>query len=211
VELIVGKTIPTLVIGLLDGLLMIGVIILWFQIPVRGSVPLLVLLSIPFILAQVGWGTLISLISRNQQQAVLFVFALAMLEIACSGIVVPASDMPQGMRVISQLSSVQHFLVILRGVLLRGASLGSVWVPAVALIGIALSASTLAWLRLRMGLDADSLRQQLRDVWRQRQEKRRDKKDGPSSKPSNPRHNLTPQPVLCPIPEQATPRRRRRS
>jgi ABC-2 type transport system permease protein len=208
VELIVGKAVPTLVIGLVDGLLMVGLIALWFEVPVRGSLLLLALLSVPFILAQIGWGTLISLVSHNQQQAVLFVFALAMLEVACSGFIVPASDMPDVMRVVSQVSSVQHYLVILRGVMLRGAGLGSVWAPALALTGIALAATVLAWLRLRAGLDADSLQQRLRAAWQRHQEQRW-RKGTPSVEPARRKLKLAPQPALCPVRERSVRRRTR--
>jgi ABC-2 type transport system permease protein len=140
---------------------MMGLVIVWFDIPTRGSLLLLTLLTIPFVLAQIGWGTLISLISRTQQQAILFVFALAMLEVALSGFLVPAGDMPGVMRVLSYASAVQHYLVILRGVMLRGAGLGLLWLPGLALSGISLTLMGLAWLRLRAGLDADSLRRRL--------------------------------------------------
>lgn len=208
VELIVGKALPTLIIGLINGLTMVGLIIVWFEVPMRGSLPLLLLLSIPFILAQIGWGTLISLVSHNQQQAVLFVFAMAMLEVACSGFIVPASDMPKVMQVVSQVSSVQHYLVILRGVMLRGAGIGSVWVSTLALTSIALVATALAWLRLRAGLDTDSLRQRLRAVWQRRQDQGRCKPP-PSARPSRGRPKLAPQPVYAT--HQKPVRRRRRS
>ena len=161
-ELMIGKGIPVLLVGLVDCLLMMGVIVAWFDIPVRGSVLLLVLLTIPFIMVQVGWGTLISLISRTQQQALLFVFALAMLEVALSGFMVPAGDMPGVARVVSSVSSVQHYLVVLRGVMLRGTGLRSLWAPGLALSGVACAVNLLAWLRLRAGLDTDSLRLRLR-------------------------------------------------
>jgi ABC-2 type transport system permease protein len=171
-DLMVGKAIPTLIIGLVDFFLMMGLIILWFDIPMRGSLPMLALLTIPFVLAQIGWGTLISLVSRTQQQAMLFVFALAMLEVAFSGFLVPAGDMPGVMQVLSYGSSVQHYLVILRGVMLRGAGVGLLWLPGLALTGIALTVMALAWLRLRMGLDTDSLRQRLVRMWRRWCERR---------------------------------------
>jgi ABC-2 type transport system permease protein len=133
---------------------------------------MLALLTIPFVLAQIGWGTLISLVSRTQQQAMLFVFALAMLEVAFSGFLVPAGDMPGVMQVLSYGSSVQHYLVILRGVMLRGAGVGLLWLPGLALTGIALTVMALAWLRLRMGLDTDSLRQRLVRMWRRWCERR---------------------------------------
>ena len=171
-ELIIGKAVPTLLIGLVDAVLMVGVIVVWFEVPVRGSLPLLVLFTIPFVLAQIGWGTLISLVSRTQQQSILFVFAMAMLEVAFSGFIVPASDMPAAMQTISHAFSVQHYLVILRGILLRGAGLRVLWPSALALVAIASAATGLAWLRLRMGLDADSLRQRLQTLWRVRQRRR---------------------------------------
>jgi ABC-2 type transport system permease protein len=165
-ELMMGKAIPTLVVGLVDCLLMTGVVAVWFDIPVRGSLLLLLALTIPFILAQIGWGTLISLVSRTQQQALLFVFALAMLEVALSGFMVPAGDTPGAVRVLSSVSSVQHYLVILRGVMLRGEDLGSLWLPGLALSGLAFAVMALAWLRLRLGLDTHSLRHRLQVLWR---------------------------------------------
>ncbi|MFQ6101086.1 MAG: ABC transporter permease [Anaerolineae bacterium] len=172
-ELMAGKTIPTLLVGLVNCLLMTGVIVLWFDVPMRGSLLLLLLLTIPFILAQIGWGTLISLISRTQQQAMLFVFALAMLEIACSGFLVPAGDLSGVMQALSCVSSIRHYMTIVRGVTLRGAGLGVLWQPALSLSGIACAVVTLAWLRLRLGLDADSLRQRLQVAWHVHQRRRR--------------------------------------
>jgi ABC-2 type transport system permease protein len=166
IDLMLGKALPTLAIGLVDFLMLIGILVAWFDIPIRGSLALLTLLTIPFVLAQIGWGTLISLISRTQQQAMLFVFALAMLEVAFSGFLVPAGDMPGVMHVISYVSSVQHYLVILRGIMLRGAGLNLLWQPGTALTGIALGVMGLAWLRLRVGLDTDSLQQRLAAAWR---------------------------------------------
>jgi ABC-2 type transport system permease protein len=182
-ELIAGKAIPTLLAGLANCLLMTGLAVVWFDVPLRGSLPLLLLLTVPFVLTQIGWGTLISLISRTQQQAMLFVFALAMLEIACSGFLVPASDLPKVMQALSRISSVQHYMTIVRGVMLRGAGLGSLWLPALALSGIAFAVGALAWFRLRLGLDTDSLQQRLKALWqgyrqrqRERQAERRAKK-----------------------------------
>jgi hypothetical protein len=82
-----------------------------------------------------------------------------------------------------------------------------VWVPTLALTGIALAATTLAWLRLRAGLDTDSLRQRLRAMWQQRQEQRRDKP--PAARPSRGKPKLAPQPVYAT--HQEPVRRRRRS
>jgi ABC-2 type transport system permease protein len=148
-DLMMGKAIPTLAIGIVDCLLMTGMIVVWFDIPMRGSLPLLLLLTVPFVLVQIGWGTLISLVSRTQQQAILFFFSMAMLEVALSGFMVPANNLPGIMRVLSFVSSVRHYTVILRGVMLRGAELGSLWLPTLSLSGISLVTIALAWSRLR--------------------------------------------------------------
>jgi len=186
-ELVAGKGIPTLLVGLVDFLLMLGLAAALFDVPVRGSLPLLTLLTVPFVVAQIGWGTLISLISRTQQQAMLFVFALAMVEVAFSGFLVPAADMPAVMRVVSYASSMQHYLVIMRGIALRGAGLQSLWLPSVALLGISSTLVLLALARLRIGLDAGSLRhhltiviRRLRDRCRSRSARRSAKKRGAS-------------------------------
>ena len=178
-ELIAGKAIPVLIIGLADCLLMTGIITAWFDIPMRGSLLLLMFLTIPFVLTQIGWGTLISLISRTQQQAMMFVFALAMVEIACSGFMVPASTMPPVMRALSQLSSVKHYVGAVRGLMLRGAGLTSLWAPWLAMSGIALGVTLMALLRMRAGLSPDSLRRRLESALqnrrRDREERRREK------------------------------------
>ncbi len=153
VELMMGKAIPPLLIGSVDCLLMTGLTILWFKLPLRGSLPLLLLLTIPFILVQIGWGTLISLVSHTQQQSLLFFFALAMLEVALSGFMVPANNLPGMMRILSYVSSVRHYTMILRGIMLRGTGWDALWLPTLLLSGIAVATLTLAWLRLRRGLD----------------------------------------------------------
>ena len=96
----------------------------------------------------------------------LLVFTLVIVEVAFSGFLVPAGDMPGVMRALSSLSSVQHYLVILRSLTLRGARMGLLWQHWLALAGIATATLVLAWLRLRAGLDADSARQRLVATWR---------------------------------------------
>jgi len=72
--------------------------------------------------------------------------------VALSGFMVPANNLPGVMRALSHISSVRHYTVILRGVMLRGAGLGSLWPPTLALSTIGLATTALAWLRLRAGL-----------------------------------------------------------
>jgi ABC-2 type transport system permease protein len=191
-DLMAGKAIPTLLIGLLNFLMMVAIVVVWFDIPVRGSLLLLSLLTIPFVLAQIGWGTLISLVSRTQQQAMLFVFALVLVEVAFSGFLVPAGDMPGLMRVLSYVSSVQHYLVVLRSVMLRGAGIRLLWLPGLALVGISSVLTGLAWMRLRAGLDPDSLQRRLAGTWRRARNWWRKERPRPGSRKGR-RHSSKPQ------------------
>jgi hypothetical protein len=87
---------------------------------------------------------------------------------------------------------VQHYLVILRSVMLRGAGIGLLWLPALALTGISSVIMALAWLRLRAGLDPDSLQQRLKGAWRNL--RRRWLEEGPTLRPGkSPGHSTKPE------------------
>jgi len=70
--------------------------------------------------------------------------------VSLSGFMVPANNLPGVMRALSYVSSVRHYTVVLRGVMLRGAGFGSLWMPSLALGGIGLAVMVLAWFRLRL-------------------------------------------------------------
>ena len=123
------------------------------NLPMRGSFPLLFCLSVLFIIAEVGWGLMISAFSHTQQQAVLFVFVLAMTDVAFSGYTVPVERLPQVMQWLAQLFPFQHYLQILRGVMLRGADLSTLWPQALALVVLAIGSMGVALFALRRRLD----------------------------------------------------------
>ena len=95
-ELLTGKAIPAVLIGLVNFLVLLVVVVGVFNIPLRGSLALLIALSILFIVAEVCVGLLVSAVSKSQQQAVLVVFPLAMVDLALSGYLVPVESMPAG-------------------------------------------------------------------------------------------------------------------
>jgi len=143
-ELIVGKAIPALIIGALDFVLMFVVTITLFDVPMRGSVPLLFVLSLLFIAAEIGWGLTLSAHARTQQQAILLFFLLAIIDMSFSGYLVAVSQMPLPMQIIAQLFPMQHYLAIVRAVMLKGAGLGVLWPQVVALGVLGLAAATVA-------------------------------------------------------------------
>jgi ABC-2 type transport system permease protein len=137
-ELALGKGIPAITIGSINFLVMWIISLVVFHVPMNGSPTLLALLSLLFVSVEVGWGLVISAISRTQQQAILFVFIQAMVDVAFSGFLVPVKNMPQVLQMISRFVPLQHYLVIMRSVMLKGSGLAELWPEALALGGLGL-------------------------------------------------------------------------
>ena len=148
-NLISGKALVAWLVGGLDFLLMYGVAVRGFAIPMRGSFALLLACSLFFVAVEIGYGVIISALSHTQQQAILYVFLLAMLDVALSGYLVPVKNMPALFRAAAAVSPLQHYLVIVRAIMLKGAGLAVLWpqIAALAAIGggvgsLALAAAT---------------------------------------------------------------------
>jgi ABC-2 type transport system permease protein len=137
-EIALGKGIPAIGIGGLNFLVMwfIGRVV--FHVPMRGSFLFLASLTLLFVTAVVGWGLFLSAISRTQQQAILFVFIQAMVDIAFSGFLVPVARMPPLLQAISRLVPLRYYLEILRSVSLKGAGLEELLSQTVALVLLSL-------------------------------------------------------------------------
>jgi ABC-2 type transport system permease protein len=144
-ELMLGKGLMALVMGIVNLILLIAVLHLGFGVPLRGSIGLLAALDILFVLAEIGVGMLISLASSNQQQAILVVFMLAILEISFSGLLVPTENMPAVMQIVAQVSPLQHFTAIVRSVFLKGSTLPMLMWHVVPLAAIAAGTLAAAW------------------------------------------------------------------
>ncbi len=120
-QLILGKVIPFVLIGYLDISLIILVAIYWFRIPVRGSTPLLYLFSGFYILYTVGIGIFLSTISKTQQQAMITaMFFIFLPSILLSGFIFPVENMPVVIRFFTNFVPLKFFLVIVRGIFLKG-------------------------------------------------------------------------------------------
>jgi ABC-2 type transport system permease protein len=143
-ELTLGKGIPAVAIGTVNFLAMWSISIAVFQVPMNGSPLLLTALSLLFITAVVGWGLIISAISRTQQQAILFVFIQAMVDMTFSGFMVPVKNMPPLLQAISRFVPLQHYLTIVRSTMLKGAGLDDLWPNVVALILLSLGTGLIA-------------------------------------------------------------------
>jgi ABC-2 type transport system permease protein len=153
IELVVGKAIPALVIAGLDFVIMWAIIVRAFDVPMRGSFPLLLGLSLLFIAAEIGWGLTISALSHTQQQAVLMIFVLALVDVSFSGYIVPIERMPPTLQLLAQLFPLQQYLVIIRSVMLRGAGLSMVLDQVLVLVVLGLGSGAVALVSLRRRLD----------------------------------------------------------
>jgi ABC-2 type transport system permease protein len=147
-ELIGGKLLPYALIGMVDVLLVIAVAVGWFQVPLLGSVWLLLAMSLVYLLSTLGLGLFVSTISSTQQQAMMassFFFLLPMVFL--SGFVFPIENMPAVVQPITYLIPLRYFLVILRGIFLKGVGLETLWPQALALLAWGCGILVLATLR----------------------------------------------------------------
>ena len=133
-ELIVGKLLPYGVIALVDVLLVVAVAVYWFEVPLRGSMLLLFAMSIVYVLCTLALGLFISTVSDTQQQAMMtatFFFLMPMIYL--SGFIFPIENMPRVIQVATYAIPLRYFLVIVRGIFLKGIGLKLLWPQALAL------------------------------------------------------------------------------
>ena len=153
-QLILGKLVPFLVVGMLDMLLVTGLITGLFHVPLRGSLLLLAFLTLLFLLTTLGLGLLVSTLVRTQQQAMgLCIFVLMVPMIYLSGLIFPVENMPRGFQIASYAIPVRYYANVLRGIFLKGSGIDVLWPEALALLGIGLTVLTLASLRFRKSLE----------------------------------------------------------
>jgi drug efflux transport system permease protein len=133
-EFILGKTVPFALISFIDVFLITIVGVYWFEVPIRGNPLLLFLATGLFILTTLGVGLLISTVSRTQQQAMMSAFFFNFPAILLSGFVFPIANMPEKIQWLTYLNPLRYFLVIIRGVFLKGVGLEVLWPHHLALL-----------------------------------------------------------------------------
>ncbi|MCF8063098.1 MAG: ABC transporter permease, partial [Deltaproteobacteria bacterium] len=135
-ELILGKTIPYILISVTQMVAVAVFALLWFSIPLKGSVPLLFGATLVFLLSTLGVGLFISTVSATQQQAMMTTFFFILPFFMLSGFVFPISNMPAPVQFLTYLNPLRHFLTIIRGVFLKGVGFEILWPELVALAAI---------------------------------------------------------------------------
>jgi ABC-2 type transport system permease protein len=149
-ELVVGKLLPYGVISMVDVLLVVAVAVFWFEVPLRGSFALLLAMCVIYVLCTLALGLFISTISDTQQQAMMtatFFFLTPMIYL--SGFIFPIENMPAVIQPFTYLIPLRYFLIIVRGIFLKGIGLDLLWPQAVALAAWGLGMLALAVARSR--------------------------------------------------------------
>src|SRR5262245_22678702 len=134
-ELIVGKLLPYALVGIIDVVLVLGVALWWFQVPLRGSPWLLLAMIAIYLLTTLGLGLFVSTISSTEQQAMMtsmFFFLIPMVYL--SGFVFPIENMPAAIQLVTYLIPLRYFLIIMRAIFLKGVGLDTLWRQAIALL-----------------------------------------------------------------------------
>ena len=152
-QLIIGKTIPFVILGFVDIFLVMGVIVFWFGIPIRGDFIYLIFASFIYVLSSLGLGLFISTISKTQQQAMMVaMFGILLPMNFLSGFAFPIENMPGWIQPITYLIPLRYYITILRGVILKGDGFFQLIPQTAALLGIGILILALSSLRFRKRL-----------------------------------------------------------
>jgi ABC-2 type transport system permease protein len=153
VEFILGKTIPFAMIGIFQVALITSVGVFWFEVPLRGSLVLLFVALLIYLLSFLSLGLLISTVSRNQQQALVTTFFFTFPIILLSGFIFPIANMPRIIQYVTYINPLRYFLVIIRDIFLKGSGLKVLWPQMAVLLAIGLAVMVLAVRRVGKTLD----------------------------------------------------------
>ena len=152
-QLIVGKTIPFVILGFVDVFLVMGVIVFWFGIGIRGDFFYLIFASLIYVLSSLGIGLFISTISKTQQQAMMVaMFGILLPMNFLSGFAFPIENMPGWIQPITYLIPLRYYITILRGVILKGDGLLQLIPETTALLIIGILILVLSSLRFQKRL-----------------------------------------------------------
>ena len=151
-EIMLGKIAPYVLVGLVQitAVLLVGHYL--FHVPIRGSLLMLYLASLVFIVANLGQGLFISTLAMNQSQAMQVSFFFLLPNVLLSGFMFPREAMPEAARWIGLVLPLTYFLQVIRGIVLKGVGLVALWPQTLALVGFAILFFTFATLRFQKQL-----------------------------------------------------------
>lgn len=137
-ELILGKTIPFAIVGFFDMILVLVVGVLWFGIPIKGSIPLLCLGTAVYLIPALGIGLFISTVAKTQQQSMMMMNLFTTPTMMLSGFTFPIENMPTFFQYLTYINPLRYFIVIIRGIFMKGSGFGILWpqFAALSVLGI---------------------------------------------------------------------------
>lgn len=152
-ELTIGKVLPYIGIGLIQVTLILLLGLIVFKVPVRGSLLDVYLAALTYIAATLSLGIFISTLARTQFQAMQMAFFLFLPQILLSGFMFPFDGMPRLAQWIAEIFPLTHFLRLIRGIMLRGASLSELWIEWLSLAAFVVIVLSIAVRRFHKSLD----------------------------------------------------------
>ncbi len=152
-ELILGKTVPFVLISLIDAFLVTVAGVFWFEVPLNGSVGVLLLGVVLFLFNSVGLGLLISTLSRTQQQAMTAGSFILTPAVLLSGLIFPIANMPEPVQWFTYLNPLRYFITTVRAVFLKGVGLDVLWPDYLGLgvLGLCLLTFSVVRFKSRIG------------------------------------------------------------
>ena len=152
-EIMLGKTLPFALVGLIDVVVITAAALIIFRSPMRGSALMLLACSVLYLLTSLGAGLLLSTISQTQQQAMMMSFFFTTPAFMLSGFAFPIHNMPVAVQYLSYLDPIRYFMDIVRGIFLKGVGFSALWPQMAALLIYGVSVLGLSVTRFHKSLD----------------------------------------------------------
>jgi len=144
-ELMLGKVIPLVGLGYVQITLTLVLASAWFHMPIKGSLLLLYALLVVFFFSTLGVGALVSTVSKTFQQAAQMTQLILLPSILLSGFIFPRESLPQALQVVGSVLPLTYFVIIIRGILIKGVGLPELWrqILPMVVIGVAVFAAAI--------------------------------------------------------------------
>ncbi|MGD8782424.1 MAG: ABC transporter permease [Ignavibacteria bacterium] len=153
IQLIIGKLIPFALLGFIAIILVLTAMIIVFGIPIRGSIILLFFSTFIFVFSSLGFGLFVSTISKTQQQAMMLaIFAFMLPMVYLSGFAFPIENMPEIIQYVTYIIPLKYFMIIIRGIILKGIGLADLWQELLILFFMGIGILSVSVLRFQKRL-----------------------------------------------------------
>jgi len=153
IELMLGKTLPFALVGLVDVVVITAAALIIFRIPLRGNPLLLLGCAVLYLLTSLGAGLFLSTISQTQQQAMMASFFFTTPAFMLSGFAFPVRNMPVFVQYLTYLNPIRYFMEIVRGIFLKGVGFSALWPQMLALLIYGTTVLSLSVVRFHKSLD----------------------------------------------------------